>query len=293
MNQAKLKQPYNNGQAEAGFTLIEAVVSIVILGIIAGVAAVFIRAPIDAYVDTARRVALTEAADSAIRRIVRDIQTGLPNSFRAPADGSNQCFEFIPVIAGGRYRVEQQGIANPQGNVLNFAGADATFDVLGSVGLNRLEAISHVVIYNLGVAGADVYATPAQNRAQIGAVGAGAGGAAEQITLTAAFQFPFESPSRRFQVVGTSPVVYSCVGGQIRRSTPRALTAANLPLATCPGAGVGDLLVANVVCGGTDSFFTYVPANATREGQVEIMLTLTDAGESVRLYDRVSVNNAP
>ena len=64
-----------------GFTLIEAIVSIVILGIIAGVAAVFIRAPIDAYVDTARRVALTEAADSAIRRMVRDIQTGLPNSF--------------------------------------------------------------------------------------------------------------------------------------------------------------------------------------------------------------------
>ena len=42
-----------------------------------------------------------------------------------------------------------------------------------------------------------------------------------------------------------------------------------------------------------DTFFNYVPANATREGQAEIMLTLTDNGESVRLYDRVSVNNAP
>ena len=109
----------------------------------------------------------------------------------------------------------------------------------------------------------------------------------------AGFSFPFESPSRRFQVVGTSPVVYSCAGGQIRRSTPRALTAANAPLANCPAAGVGQLLVDNVACGGGNTFFNYVPANATREGWVEIMLTLTDAGESVRLYDRVSVNNAP
>lgn len=283
-------------RAHQGFTLIEAIVSIVILGIIGSVAAVFIRAPIDAYVDTSRRVELTEAADTAIRRMVRDIQSSLPNSFRAPTDGSNQCFEFIPVIAGGRYRVEQQGIANPQGNVLNFTAADAAFDVLGSVGLNRLDPISHVVIYNLGVAGANAYATPAQNRAQIAVNGVatpGAGGAGAQITLAAAFQFPFESPSHRFQVVGTSPVVYSCAGGQIRRSTPRVLTAANAPLATCPAAGVGDLLVSNVDCGGGNTFFNYVPANATREGQVEITLTLTDTGESVRLYDRVSVNNAP
>ena len=117
--------------------------------------------------------------------------------------------------------------------------------ILGSV-----DPISHVVIYNLGVAGANAYATPAQNRAQISAVGVGTGGAAEQITLTAAFQFPFESPSHRFQVVGPSPVVCSCAGGQIRRSTPRALTAANMSLDTCPAAGVGDLLVSNVDCGG-------------------------------------------
>lgn len=282
-------------RADRGFTLIEAVVSIVILGIIAGMAAVFIRAPIDAYVDTARRVALTEAADSAIRRMVRDIQAALPNSFRAPADGSNQCFEFLPVIAGGRYRVEQQGIANPQGNVLNFTAADSAFDVLGSVGLNRLDPVSHVVIYNLGVAGANAYATPAQNRAEIGAVGAGAGGAAQQITLAAPFRFPFESPSRRFQVIANASVVYYCdaASGAVRRTT-RALANASAAMATCPAPNLNDpILVANVVCGGADSAFVYVPANATREGWVEIMMTLTDAGESIRLYDRVSVNNAP
>ena len=47
-------RPASNS-TQRGFTLIEAIIVIVITGILAGMVAVFIRAPIDAYVDSARR----------------------------------------------------------------------------------------------------------------------------------------------------------------------------------------------------------------------------------------------
>lgn len=278
--------------AQAGFTLLEAIVSMVILGILGGMVAVFIRAPVDAYVDTARRAALTEAADGAIRRMTRDIQGALPNSFRAPADGNTACFEFLPVLASGRYRVERDGSNSATDDVLDFSLPDNGFDVLAQVGLGTLSGTNHVVIYNLGIPGASAYDTPAQNRAQIQSRNFPApGGATAQITFNAAFQFPFESPSRRFQVIGNQSVIYTCAGNSIWRTT-RALGSA--ALANCPAA-LGAELVGNVDC--TQSFFNYTPANATREGMVEIVLTLsalTPTGvESIRLYDRVSVNNAP
>lgn len=277
---------------QAGFTLLEAIVSLVILGILAGMVAVFIRAPVDAYVDTARRAALTEAADGAIRRIGRDIQSALPNSFRPPADGSTACFEFLPVLGSGRYRVERDGSNSATDDVLDFSLADNGFDVLAQIGLDTLSGTNHVVVYNLGIPGASAYNSPAQNRAQIQSVNFPApGGATARIALNGTFQFPFESPSRRFQVIGNESVVYTCAGNSIWRST-RALGSA--ALASCPAAG-GAELVGNVDC--TQSFFNYAPANATRQGMVEIRLTmsaLTPTGvESIRLYDRVSVNNAP
>ena len=63
-----------------GFTLIEAIVVIVITGIIASMVAVFIRTPVDGYLDAERRAGLTDIADTAVRRMARDIRLALPNS---------------------------------------------------------------------------------------------------------------------------------------------------------------------------------------------------------------------
>ena len=47
---------------QGGVTLIELTMVIAIIGVITTVASVFIKSPIDAYVDSARRAALTERA---------------------------------------------------------------------------------------------------------------------------------------------------------------------------------------------------------------------------------------
>jgi MSHA biogenesis protein MshO len=64
-----------------------------------------LKAPVHSYsyTDTVRRANLTDAADSALQRIVRDIHAALPNSLRSTSPASNNCVEFLPVVGGGRY----------------------------------------------------------------------------------------------------------------------------------------------------------------------------------------------
>ncbi len=267
-----------------GFTLIEAIMVIVITGIIGTMVAVFIRAPVEGYIDTVARAELTDAGDTALRRIARDVQSALPNSLRTTAGGSTACFEFLPTVGGGRYRVAQSSAAT--GDILNFAAADNAFDVLASTNLpppGGYGVQHHVVIYNLGISGANAYNVADRNRAAIAAASTAA-----TITLSAANQFPFQSPGKRFHVIPDFSVVYSCAGGTLIRST-QAIAAA--PLAACPVAGT--VLVGNVNCAA--SSFTYVQAAAQRNGLLTMTLVLTQPGargaETIQLYQEVHVDN--
>ena len=112
----------HNLALQRGFTLIELVMVIVILGVLGGIVAVWMKGPIDAYLALGRRAALTNVADTTVRRIARDLRTALPNSVRTP---NANCMEFIPTKTGGRYRADDTAAG------LNFAAADTTFNMLG------------------------------------------------------------------------------------------------------------------------------------------------------------------
>jgi MSHA biogenesis protein MshO len=86
---------------QRGFTLIEMIVVITITAIISAVVAVFLRAPIQGYFDASRRADLTDTADSAMRRISRDLHLALPNSVRVSSSG-NPAIEFLQTRTGGR-----------------------------------------------------------------------------------------------------------------------------------------------------------------------------------------------
>ena len=251
---------------------------IVITGILAGMVAVFIKAPVDGYVDSVRRAELTDAADTALRRISRDVRTALPNSFRLASVGGSSCVEFLPTLGGGRYRVEKKTAGT--GDDLNFSALDTSFDVLANSNLPAgFSGTQHVVIYNLGADDADAYA--GSNRAQINTA------TATNANITMVLpgkQFPHESPGKRFQFIPNNSVVYSCSGGMIYRSTPAI---SSVP-AACPAAG--SILVSNVDCANTS--FRYSPVSA-RNGLLAMTLTLTKSGESVRIYHEVQVSNVP
>ena len=183
-----------------GVTLIELIVVIAITGIIAAATAFFIRNSMEGYVDATRRAALTDIADTAMRRMTRDLRSALPNSVRVATIGSVTYLEYLQTSGGGRYRAETT-IGGPPPDPLDFAAADNAFDVIGPMPV--FAGGESIVIYNLASVGGTANAYVGDNRA------AYAGNTATSITLSSAFQFPFVSPGKRFQVV-QYPVSFEC-----------------------------------------------------------------------------------
>ncbi len=270
----------------SGFTLVEMIVVIAIAGIVAAMVAVFIRAPVEAYVDTARRARLTEQADTALRRLARDVRTALPNSVRVVAVGTSSYLEFVPTLGGGRYR--QYPASDGSGDSLDFNSSDGAFDVVGPV--PEYANGQSLCIYNLGPgSGADAYA--GNNCAVITSANANpalfSSDAARHNVTFAARQFPLPSPSARFHVVAP-PVTYECapVAGTLTHITGYAVTSAQPRPPAAPA--VRSLLADGVA----DCGFTYGPINA-RTNLLTVWLQIAEAGESVRLVHQIHIQNAP
>lgn len=265
-----------------GFTLTEAIMVIVITGILASMVAVFIQKPVQAFFDEARRAALVDAADTALRRITRDLRDAVPNTVRL--NGST-AVEFLHVRSAGRYRQELP--YNAAGDILDFSAADTSFDVLGPA--VEVQSGDSIVVFNLGIIGASyAYDAPTASSSTRRLAATNFGTALSNVTIASTLPFPGSSPAERFQVVDT-PVSYVCSGTQLRRYSGYPIASSqSVPPA---GAGTGDLIADKIATGGCS--FAYATGASQREALVTIRLNLTDNVESVGLLYQVHVNNVP
>lgn len=264
-----------------GVTLVELIVVIAITSIIAAVVAVFIQRPVEGYADASRRASLTDEADTALRRISRDLRLALPNSVRVY--GGGQFVEFIETSGGGRYRAEPD--SGGGGDTLDFSAADSSFDAIGPV--PSLAAGNQIVVYNLYSSGPVSNAYAGDNRAALTST------AAPPIAI-APKQFPEPSPARRFHVV-TGPVTYGCVGGQLLRYWGYSYSQ-DPPGGPVPPAGGSSAVLAGNV--GECQFVYTAGALTERIGTVSIILQIdsVSAGgglERVRMFQQAQVSNAP
>lgn len=271
-----------------GFTLLEAVLVIMLTGIVGVMVSTFVRQPIDAYVDLGRRTELTDAADGALRRIARELRTALPNSVRVDATGTT--LEFLPVRSAGRYRAAVS--AGGSGDTLDFGSAtDASFDVLGPP-VSAL-AGDQLVVHNLGLPGADAYEGTSRRALTT------SGPALASLGYTpGGTQFPFASPNHRFQIVGT-PVSFVCTpiaggAGSLRRYAGYPIQAAQ-PTATAAAPLAGLSGADNALLSGwvSSCSFSYSSGTNTRNAVVTLRLTLTSGGESISLLQQVQVEASP
>ena len=274
---------FHNPTRVRGVTLVEMIVVIAISGIIAAAVALFIRRPVEGYVDAARRAELTDIADTALRRMTRDLRTALPNSIRITTAGATFYLEYLQTSGGGRYRSEKQSDGT-SGDELDFTSpaGDGGFDVIGPMPADMAVG-NHIVIYNLGPGTGSSDAYSSGNRAAVTGI------AAPAINI-ASKQFPFPSPGKRFQVVQHA-VTYACDPipgtGELRRYWNYGIVD---PQQTPPPGGNTALLATNV----SGCSFTYATSGTNqRTGVVGLQLHITRQGESVHLFQQVHVNNVP
>lgn len=270
-------------RGQKGFTLVEMIVVIVITGIIAGIVAIFIQAPVQGYFDSARRAELTDIADTAVRRLARDVRMAVPNSVRQ-SNCTMPCVEFIPTKDGGRYRAGSGG----SNDVLEFGVNDGSFEIIGP-------AIDFAAGDYIVVGSTQSNAVPPYDQTSNGVLRAYTGQPGLQTVVhftNTALPFWAELPSQRFDVVdGTQQAVtYQCenVGtdgagngtGVLRRYWHYGFNN--------PPGGSSAILADKV----SDCSIKYDQPNQ-RVGLLTVLLEIKEADEAVRLYNEIHVNNAP
>lgn len=284
------------GSRQLGFTLIELVVAMTISIIVVAFVAVFISTPVQGFTDQARRMKLVDAADTALRRMGRDVRRALPNSVRTTVNGSVVALELLSTVDGARYRDTPPGGAATR---LDFSAADSSFNLIGPLTqvVKPFSSISHyLAIYNVGVPGADAYEldkviTPVGTQIDV-SVDALPG--EDRVTLTPGFRFGFESPTQRVFLVD-GPVTYLCdpIGRTLTRYSGYTIAsnqAARDSAGELLGAGASASLMADRVTG---CVMSYAPGTAERAGLVSIELGIGEQGETISLLAQVHVDNVP
>ncbi|MDP2794370.1 MAG: type II secretion system protein [Sulfurisoma sp.] len=278
-----------------GFTLVELVMVIMITGILAATITVFLKPAIDSYFDTRRRADLTDMADTALRRMGKDIRGAVPNSVRSV---SGTCFQLVPTIAGGRYRMASDTVndtplplpCTPSATCsapLDVAQATTVFDVLSPMATVPAQN-DWVVIGNQNPN--DVYA--GINRGKISAAPTvpRSSDGLHRIAIDST-QFPVGYDGGRFVVVPEAgkTVIYSCVGNTLYRKVTTTFALADDT--ACTGASDGAVVATDVA----NCTFVYDPnQGATQQsGFVWMRIELSRSGESAALAHGVHVDNVP
>jgi len=262
----------------AGFTLVEAIVVIVITGIVASFVAVFIRLPVQSYVDTSARIALADAADTALNRMNRELRLALPNTVNTDNPAAIQ---FVLTKAGGRY-IDVSDLPPAGVQPLQFNTANPSFDMVGPAPTGRAAILPGdlIVINNTNLAPAKVYDVARNNVATVTNVATNAG--VTRISLNGTLGTT--SPSFRFRVVAGT-VTYICQGNQLLRYfTPTIPTTGLAPA----GLGTVAVMANRAQC----AFNNAVLPRQAGTSLVTLSLRLASpAGESVALVRQTQVEN--
>ena len=286
---------------QRGFTLVELIVVMVVVGVIAGVLVLQLRPAMQSYLAIRQRANLTSQADTALRRIIAEVHAAVPNSLRyTRASQSRQCIEFVPTRDGGRFRTDidttPAGQASPFNAPLVGGVPTSRFGVLtmfASTGLQRSAQPNDFIVVgnlnrddvyagtNVGVIQAITDSTQAADRAV----------AAHLVTLAAPVSFPAGYEGGRFVVVPSSEraVTYTCDlrAGTVWRVT--GYTPSATQPTTCPTG------MARLVAKVTDCAFAYREnEGATQQsGYLQLRLGLTDGGETATVTMGTHVENVP
>ncbi|MBZ9613829.1 PilW family protein [Rheinheimera maricola] len=257
-----------------GFTLIELVITLVVLSIIALGVTSYIGIGSRMYADVAVREQVLGQSRFVAERLVRELRNAAPNSVRISETPLVSCIEFTPLLVSGIY------------SRIPVAPESSTELELQLFGPGSLTSTTSLLVYPQQAA--DYYAASARklalNSAQRDAIAAAStSGATVTLTLASNYSFPAHSPERRFYVSG-DPVSYCYQAGAIYRY------AGYVSAGVQPAPPVGGVLMAEGV---SAAEFELQPAVLTRNAVVNLFLQFAGAEADMFFNYEVHLPNVP
>ncbi|WP_019027294.1 PilW family protein [Colwellia piezophila] len=269
-----------------GFTLIELVLVIMILGIMAAGIGGFISLSTQTYLNASSRDELIGNARFVVERLNRELRNALPSSIRTKEwDGDTvQCIQFTPIVASTVY-TDIPVLPEPASQTLSvipFNGSDGTPYQCAS-GCSDL-----VTVYPLN--NDDVYADYSTTVGKLFRLGVieplvDPG----QLNIPQAVSFAEDSPTQRLYIINEQ-VSYCAIPGYIVRfSEPVSDDEQTYPIGI-PRTYMAGYLV-NDISGHLP--FSYLPPTLKRNAVVQIHLQFTNDGEDYVFDHEVHISNVP
>jgi MSHA biogenesis protein MshO len=292
-------------KAGLGFSLVEIVVVIFVMGIISIGLMDFITNSAGGYAATARRNQLSSAGRVVFDRLAMELHNAVPFSVRTSTPlattnsfgvAKDQCIEFLPTMAATNYQ-------NPRFRPAAVSATD--FDVIDTIPDQVGKTGRYAVIYPTDVT--DLYKdayTTTEVIFEVAIADADTGDGTQELDPTGDYRFTYRSPDERLFIT-TEPVSFCVSGSHLYRysnygfhATQRiphgpdgsSCAATCLPNSTPDRVLLTDMIDNSVLSAGP---FDYLGTTRRRNGVIQIELNFSEAGDSVRLNHEVLQQAAP
>ncbi|MBE4592791.1 MSHA biogenesis protein MshO [Vibrio navarrensis] len=254
---------------QRGFTLIEMVISIILLAVVGLFLGSVIRQGLSIYVDSSAREALIQQGRFVTERLSRELREAVPNSVLV----DNGCIEFLPITnsaiyselpsAAGPFRLLPINKQVTQDERLVVLPRDAQ-SLLGYLSPNaeQIALITQSVVFN------------ASNQLTM-----------VDVPISAANPFSLQSPARRVYFYRT-PVAFCYENNRIYRYADYGLDREDL---VSSELGTGVLMAENL----SQASFEVAKPELQRNGLIKIELTFEDRGEKVEFVHNALIYNTP
>lgn len=302
---------------EKGFTLIELVVVVTLMGILSIVLLQFITKPVEAYAKNAKRARLVNIAETALQRMTFELRNALPNSTRVAC--SNRCVEYLHMVGGGVYRkLITDSSATPPQDELSFIpfmptppGPDEKFDVLNPIldpGLAtstsstacRNNTAACVAIFNTGEFGGNAwqYDNIATLKDTTTVIIDGERYISQvefdsDSLVSSGYAFPQESllEQRFYLLDGPKSFICDMTNNALRYYEKYPIyTSQPTSPSGLASAGANTGILADRL---TECDFQYEPSTTTKKAVLTVRLTITEDSEKVSLVEQIYINNKP
>jgi MSHA biogenesis protein MshO len=261
-----------------GFTLIEFIVAMVLLGILAVGVSSFLQFSSQIYSDASARDQILSSARFAIERLNRELRGALPNSARIT---TNSCLEFMPIQSSAIY-VDIPVFPDSASNEVTIVPASTTVSVTDVVTFNA-------IVYPLN--SNDVYLSSNQKFYPINSAIYSASPPIDPhvLTLDNSVLFAEESTTNRVYFIDDS-VMYCIEGSDNNNSLVRYDVTSHTSTGEPDNLSIGVVMAEYLK---DDSGFSTVGANLQRNAIVSIRLYFTRQFEEILFENEIQVPHVP